>query len=252
MPEPEPEPEPEPQAAGWQRLRSALVSRPSRGQAVMAVLLALLGFAAAVQVRSTDASTEFAGARRGDLVQLLDSLGAAEQRAREQLAELQRTREELRTSSDRARAAVQEAREEAIELAILSGAAPTTGPGVTLTIEDPQDAVGAQTMLNAVQELRDAGAEAIQVNHAVRLVQSSYVAGTPGMMMIDGRTVRAPYVIQAIGSAHTLSDAVGFPGGLADEISSLGGTVTVEEEDSVEVDALHPAEQPQYSHPTGQ
>jgi uncharacterized protein YlxW (UPF0749 family) len=59
-------------------------------------------------------------------------------------------------------------------------------------------------------------------------------------------------VIEAIGSAHTLSDAVGFPGGLADEISSLGGKVTVQEDDSVEVDALHPVDQPQYSHPTGQ
>ncbi len=64
--------------------------------------------------------------------------------------------------------------------------------------------------------------------------------------------MQPPYVIQAIGSAHTLSDAVGFPGGLADEISSLGGKVTVQENESVEVDALHPAEQPQYSHPTDQ
>lgn len=246
---PEPEPEPEPQAASWQRLRSALVSRPSRGQAVMAVLLALLGFAAAVQVRSTDASTEFAGARRGDLVQLLDSLGAAEQRAREQLAELQRTREELRTSSDRARAAVQEAREEAIELAILSGAAPTTGPGVTLTIEDPQDAVGARTMLNAVQELRDAGAEAIQVNGVARVVAQTYFADSGTDLVVDGETLEPPYVIVAIGDPDTLAQAATFRGGLSDEVEALGGAVTVTPSQAVTVSAVADARSPQYSQP---
>ena len=110
----------------------------------------------------------------------------------------------------------------------------------------------ADSLLNGIEELRDAGAEALQINSRVRFVQSSWVAGPPGGIVIDGHHVQSPYVIEAIGSAHTLSDAVGFPGGLADEISSLGGQVTVQENANVEITALHPAEQPQYSHPTGQ
>ena len=122
---------------------------------------------------------------------------------------------------------------------------------MTVTIEDPQSSVTAASLLNGVEELRDAGAEAIQINHTVRFVESSWIAGPPGEIRIDGQLVHPPYVIKAIGSAHTLSDAVGFPGGLADEISSLGGQVTVQENARVQINALHRAAPPQYAHPTG-
>lgn len=238
--------------SGGQRLWAAATARPRRGQAIAAILLALLGYAAAVQIQLTREDNDFAGQRRQDLVELLDSLSGASDRAEQQMMALQETRNELQTSSSGQAAAIAAAQQRLTDLQILAGTVAAVGQGVTITIQDPQSSVTAASMLNGIEELRDAGAEALQVNHVVRLVQSSYIAGTPGMLRIDGQALRAPYVIEAIGSAHTLSEAVGFPGGLADEISSLGGTVTVEEEDLVEVGALHPVEQPQYSHPTGQ
>ena len=235
--------------SGWSRLREAVTARPGRSQVVTAVLLGVLGAGAAVQVRSTDESNEFAGARRGDLVQLLDSLSAADQRARQQLQELEAAREELRTSSDQAAVAVKEAREEADDLAILSGLAPATGPGVTLTIEDPQNAVGARTMLNAVEELRDAGAEAIEVNGVVRVVAQTWFADSERGLTIDGTDVAAPYVVVAIGDPQTLSQAVAFRGGLSDEVESLGGRVEVSASDAVTVSAVADVGPSQYSQP---
>ena len=46
---------------GRRRLLSALHTRWSRGQAVVGVLLAVLGFAAVVQVRANDAEQVFVG-----------------------------------------------------------------------------------------------------------------------------------------------------------------------------------------------
>lgn len=238
--------------SGGRRLWSAVTARPRRGQAIAAILLALLGYAAAVQIQLTRDSDDFAGQRRQDLVELLDSLSGASDRAEQQISALRDTRTELQSSSSARAVAIADAQQRLDDLKILAGTIAAVGPGVTITIEDPQSSVTPASLLNGIEELRDAGAEAIQINEVVRLVQSSWIAGGPGMLMIDGHAVRAPYVIKAIGSAHTLSDAVGFPGGLADEISSLGGTVSVEEDDVVAVDALHPAEQPQYSHPTDQ
>ena len=100
-----------------------------------------------------------------------------------------------------------------------------------MTIADPQASVTASSLLNGVEELRDAGAEAIQIGGTVRVVQSSWFGGPPGALTVDGTPIQPPYVIRAIGSAHTLSDAVGFPGGLTDEINALGGNVTVQEND---------------------
>ncbi len=240
-----------PAADGWRRLRQGLTARPGRRQVALAALLALVGFAVVVQVRSYNTSTEFAGARRGDLVQLLDSLGAADQRARAQLRELERTRQALRTSSDQARAAARAARQQAIDLAILSGRAPATGPGVAVTIEDPQGAVGARTLLNAVEELRDAGAEAIQVNGVARVVASTYFADTEQGIEIDGATVEPPYQLVAIGDSDTLRAAVRFRGGLSDEVEALGGSVGTTTSEAVTVSAVAVPADPQYSQPAG-
>jgi len=236
---------------GPQRLWSAVRGRPRRGQLIVGVLLAFLGYSAAVQIQLTHSSNDFAGQRRQDLVELLDSLSGASDRAQMQISELQSSRDALQSSSSGRAAAIADARQRLADLQVLAGTVGAVGPGVTITIRDPQTAVTAASLLNGIEELRDAGAEAMQVNHTARLVQSSWIGGGPGAITIDGQVIHPPYVIQAIGASHTLSDSVGFPGGLSDEISSLGGSVTVREEESVEVDALHPVEQPQYAQPTG-
>ncbi len=237
---------------GVRRLLSALTSRPSRGQLIAAALLALLGYAAAVQIQLTHSTNAFVGQRREDLIELLDSLSGASDRAQQQISDLQSTRDQLESSSSSRAAAIADAQRRLDDLKILAGTVGATGPGVTVTVDDPEASVTAASMLNGIEELRDAGAEAIQINDSVRVVGSSYITGSPGALAVDGKPVHAPYVIRAIGSAHTLSEAVGFPGGLADEISSLGGKVTVQEQDTVDITALHTADQPQYSHPTGQ
>ncbi|MBA2456423.1 MAG: DUF881 domain-containing protein [Nocardioidaceae bacterium] len=230
-------------------LRSALTSRPAWGQALVAVLLGALGFAAALQVRVNDAEGVYPGARRGDLIELLDSLDAANARAEKQINELETTKRELQTSTTASQTALLEARREASTLAILAGTVPARGPGVVIRINDPEAAVSAVTMLNAIEELRDAGAEAIEINNSARVVAQTYFAVSDGTLTIDGAEVRPPYVIDAVGSAATLSVAVGFPGGLQDEVQALGGSVTVEQTDALDVTALAEERTPEYAQP---
>ena len=78
--------------------------------------------------------------------------------------------------------------------------------------------------LNSIEELRDAGAEAMQISGTVRLVSPGSFGGSPGALTVDGTPIQAPYVIRAIGSAHTLSDALGFPGGLTDSSTRSAAT----------------------------
>ena len=238
---------PPPRRGSWSSL---FLGRPGRAQLVVAVLLASLGFAAVVQVRLTRSDDDFTGARRSDLVQLLDSLSGAADRAQQQIDELQQVRRDLLDTSARRQAALEEGRERLGALQVLAGTVPAVGPGVTVTIEDPASAVGAPALLNGINEMRDAGAEAIEINDSVRVVASTSVADTGNGVMADGTALRAPYVLDAIGASHTLAEAVRFPGGLTDEVEQVGGTVTVSEADSVEVDALHTPVAPEYSQPT--
>ncbi len=236
--------------SGRQRLLAALTARPSRGQVVVAVLLCVLGVAAATQIRLTRSDNDFSGQRREDLVDLLDSLSSANDRARTQLDQLEQTRSDLQSSSQRRSAAVEEGQNRLAVLGILAGTLPATGPGVILTIDDPDGSVDAATLLDGIQELRDAGAEAIEINDSVRVVASTSFTDGDGEVVIDGESVRPPYVIDAIGGAHTLSEAVIFRGGLRDTVQQDGGAVDIREADVVEVASLHTIQQPEYAQPT--
>src|SRR5262245_33382052 len=63
-----------------ERLRSALF-RPSRGQVIVGVLLAVLGFAAITQVRTNTTDNTYAGYREQDLVDVLSGLSDTSERA---------------------------------------------------------------------------------------------------------------------------------------------------------------------------
>src|SRR3954452_2402915 len=80
--------------AGRQRLRQALM-RPSRGQMVVGVLLAVLGFAAITQVRTNNTDNSFAGYREQDLVDVLSGLAVTSQKAQTQINQLEVTRRQL-------------------------------------------------------------------------------------------------------------------------------------------------------------
>jgi len=236
------------------RVWAALWGRPTRAQVVVGVLLALLGFAAAVQVRAVRSDDELTGARRDDLVQLLQTLSAAQDRVSRQLAELEDTRDELQLSTNQRQVALEQAQRRLDALLLLSGEVGATGTGVVITIQDPDGSVGAVTLLNAVQELRDAGAEAIEINNVARVVAETWFgsgsAATGSALVVDDRTVRAPYVVEAIGASDTLAKAVEFPGGLADEVEALGGSVTVTPLDTVQVQSLAPEPDADFADPT--
>lgn len=242
---------PEPAVSSRRRLLAGLTGRPGRGQVIGAVLVALLGFAATVQIRLTHSSDAFAGQRRQDLVVLLDSLSTATDRVQQQINQLQDTKTQLESASHRRAAAIADEQQRLATLGILAGTIGAEGPGVTVTINDPSHAVTAATILNGIEELRDAGAEAIEIDDKARVVASTAITQSGQAIKVDGVVVPPPYVIDAIGSSHTLSQAVVFPGGLSDEVTSLGGQVAVQERSLVKITALHSVKPPQYAHSTG-
>jgi uncharacterized protein YlxW (UPF0749 family) len=108
--------------------------------------------------------------------------------------------------------AVRDARETLADLQVLAGVVPVEGPGIVITIEDPEAEVEWDAMLDLVQELRDAGAEAIAIGE-VRVVASTWFGPADGGLAIGGEPARAPYEISAIGPAEELAEAMSLPGG---------------------------------------
>lgn len=215
---------------------------------VVAGLCALLGVGLAVQVQRTASGDALATARPDDLVQLLDGLQRREADLTSEIAVLQDTLARLRSSGASSAEALAEAERQAAVLGILTGAAPATGPGVRIVIEDPQARVPPEVLLDALQELRNAGAEAFQVG-SVRLGVDSAFTGSAGAITTDGVSLSPPYVFSAIGDPPTLSAALAIPGGVLDTVRRAGGTMSVEQLDRVDIEAVRPPRTPQYARP---
>jgi uncharacterized protein YlxW (UPF0749 family) len=235
--------------SGRERLARALLARPSWGQVLIAILVGVVGFAATTQVRLNSHDNEFVGSRGQDLVVMMDSLIQSNARARAQIQDLERVRSQLSTSRSQRILALGRARRRLDTLGILAGTVAAVGPGVTVTISGPAGAVTASILLDAIEELRDAGAEAMQIDHRARVVASTALTESAGVVYVDGTAVPPPYVIDVIGSPQTLRQAVTFRGGLTDQVHGVGGQVTVVPSPKVRVTSLHKIVKPQYSRP---
>jgi uncharacterized protein YlxW (UPF0749 family) len=232
----------------------------SRSQAVfgvLAVLLCLLlGVAIATQVRQTDSGDSLDSARPADLLVLLDSLQQREAALNTEVADLQRTLTQLEASGTSDQAAIENARARLAALSILIGTVAATGPGVTLTIADPAQGVAAEAMLDVINELRAAGAEAMEIRGqqggeqaSVRIGVDTWVAGNPGALIVDSTTLGPVYSVLAIGDPPTLAAAMNIPGGAMDSIERVGGTMVIEQSDRVDVTALRQPKPRQYAQP---
>ncbi|MFF9344086.1 MULTISPECIES: DUF881 domain-containing protein [unclassified Streptomyces] len=237
---------------GRRRLADALwPPRVTRAQLIVALLLACLGFGLAIQVSSTSEGSALRGARQEDLVRILDELDDRTQRLEDEKTRLEKQRSELESSSDQAEEARRQTAEKERQLGILAGTVAAEGPGITLTVTDPVGAVESDMLLDAIQELRAAGAEAIQVD-GVRVVANSYFTGGGDDMRIDGTQVTAPYVFKVIGKPEDLEPALNIPGGVVQTLEKEQATATVERSAKIVVDALRPVKRPDYARSSSQ
>ena len=248
MPDPSPGPDrPDEPESGRRRLWRALVA-PSRAQVAVAVLLALVGFAAVTQVRTNEVDDTYAGLRQQDLIDVLNGLADTTQRAQAEIARLEETRDELQSSTNARQAALEQARTDADTLSILAGVVPVTGPGLRITIKEVGGAVGIGPFIDMVQALRTAGAEAMQVNGEVRVVASTAFEDATGGIMVGGRLVSAPYVVDVIGEPTALGQALGFPDGPEDQFERDGvAELTFEELEALQIEAVRELTEAQYA-----
>jgi uncharacterized protein YlxW (UPF0749 family) len=227
-----------------------------RGRAVFGalalILCLLLGAAIATQVHQTNTGDSLDTARPADLLVLLDSLRQREATLSTEVAELQSSLNALHASGSSDQAAIQNAQARLAALSILIGTVGATGPGVTVRIEDPGPGVAPQALLDVLDELRAAGAEAIQISdghQAVRTGVDTWIVGAPGALIVDGKTLMPPYSVVAIGDPPTLAAAMNIPGGAVDSVKRVGGTMSVQQGDKVDITALRQPKPRQYAQP---
>lgn len=142
---------------------------------------------------------------------------------------------------------------------VIAGLKEVEGPGVVVKMND-----GAQTplpgepeslywlhdsdILLVINELKDAGAEAISIN-GERVTSMSEIRCVGSVLSINNVRIGAPFIINAIGDPKTLESALLFKGGVVAEIAAYC-EVDVKTSDLITVPAYKGAIVFKYAVPT--
>lgn len=240
-------PTPEGRPSAWRILAGELRPRLSSSGILVGLLCALLGFAVVVQMRQTR-DESLSSLRQSDLVRLLDEVTLRSSELEERADELRASRNELLTGSKDNQAALEVAQQRAITQGILSGRLPAQGPGVTIVIHEREGPVKPSTLVTILEELRNAGAEAIEVN-GIRVIASSYFVDSAEGVVLDGNTLTSPYRWKAIGNPETLAPALEIPGGAMSRVRTAGGSGEIKSYGELAIEAVRQPSSSRYATP---
>lgn len=197
-------------------------SRPG-GSLLILLVTALVGFLAVSQLRSSQRfSQRLQAESEEDLTRILASLTTQADALRDEATSLRLQLVSLEAASKNDAQATASARDQLQALQVLSGTVAVTGPGIALDITDPAGSVAYDTMIDVVEELRDAGAEAIAAN-GHRVGPASAFAQQGSEVLLDGAALSPPFRVSAIGQPDTLEGGLKIPGGALDSLVALKG-----------------------------
>lgn len=227
-----------PETTSPRALLARLAYQPSRPHLMIGALFLLLGLLVTVVVitpRGDEA--EWRSARTEDLVQVLDDLGSRQARLEQDSARLAEVQRDLESGSTAQ--ALADARRQLEALRVMSGSTPVSGPGVRITLDDADGLLESAVLIDAVQELRDAGAEAIEVS-GVRVSVDTWFADTEEGLVVNGTPVGSPIEILAIGDPDTMTAAMSIPGGLAESVRTRGAEFGITSDDNLTISVTVP------------
>jgi uncharacterized protein YlxW (UPF0749 family) len=206
---------------------------------LIVMLAAALGFLLVAQLGSTERfSRRLQAENEGDLARILSNLTTSDANLRDQIGTLKLQLQLLQTSNQQDAAAQAAAAEQLTSLQVLAGTVPVTGPGIVVTTEDPNSSLHYDLMIDLIEELRDAGAEAIAVNNR-RIGAASAFDEHNGQILLDGVPLTRPYKISAIGQPATLDGGLAIPGGALDTLRTQPAvTVQVDRQAKIDLPAL--------------
>lgn len=174
-------------------------------------------------------------ARQEDLVRILDELTTREDDLAREVRRLESLATELQRGNEEA--VIQDLEERERALRVLSGTVGVAGPGLEITIADPGINVSATVFFDLINELRDAGAEAISVNDA-RVVANTGISEITGGLQIGDRAVLPPYQVKVIGNPLTINTALKIPGGIFDVLKAAGAITNSRDLEEVEITSV--------------
>ena len=162
--------------------------------------------------------------------------------------ELEKAEEKLeqeRESSTKNDGELQSKEEEITEGNKITGLTEVTGAGVIVTLTDSKKDISSSLnpsdlivhdldVLSVINELKNAGAEAISINDE-RITNSTSITCDGNVVLVNGNKISSPFVIKAIGSQEALLGAIKRPGGFLEELEQYGLVSSVKKQSKITI-----------------
>jgi uncharacterized protein YlxW (UPF0749 family) len=186
--------------------------RTNRGAIWAAIIALFLGFAAVTQVRSQEVYSRSLNLETpSSLTTLIANLSETNNELRNEIFDLRRDVSEARDSVANGKGTLTEAQRQLARLRVFSAQSAVTGPGISIKIAGAFD---ERALSDLVNELRNAGSEAISVNEMRVGPKSYFTAAADHAIAVDARALRGPWIVRAIGSPDVVYVAMTRTGGI--------------------------------------
>jgi uncharacterized protein YlxW (UPF0749 family) len=206
----------------------------------------LVGLLLIGQLRSQARPTEVSSLSAQELSQLIETLSTRNAELRTALSDQRDTLREYQAAGPVGQSALQVSREELARITAFGGLAPVTGEGITLEVEGDLDSIALNDLLN---ELRNAGAEALAVDQ-VRITHRSVAVQGPTSLLVDDLPVGRRFTVRAIGSPEGLLATIERPGGIIAQLEQfIDASIVATQSDDVELPATLADLTPQVAQP---
>lgn len=200
------------------------------GQASLFAVAVLIGVLGVGQLNSQARPAEISSLSAQDLSTLIETLTTRNRELRAGLADIREQLREYQVSGPQSQSALQVSREDLRRITAFGGLAAVGGQGIVMDVDGDLDAIALNDLVN---ELRNAGAEAIAVD-GVRITARSVAIQGPSSLQVDGVDVGRQFTLRAIGSPDGLLGAMQRPGGIISQLKLfISATIQIRQAASV-------------------
>lgn len=117
---------------------------------------------------------------------------------------------------------------------ILMGITDVKGEGIIINILDGNDLIHQEDLIIMVDELKNAGSQAISIN-GIRITNSTYIYCDGTVILIDNEKIGNPFTIKAIGNSETIYGALNRNKGYISTLRNDGIEINLEKSDNIEI-----------------
>jgi len=220
-------------------------------QVTLGVALLGLGFLVAAQLASEGPRVRYTTQERSPLVETASDLQADQEALKAAILDLRTRIQAAEQAGQGSAALVKDLNDQLQSARIAAGLIPLTGSGIVLQIEDSQEPadpegnmqdllVGARDLRTIVEELWQAGAEAVAVN-GERMTPTTAVIDIGPSILVNSAYLSGPYQVTAIGpdDLYTrLGASPGFVDFIRARAEAWGLRVSIAEPESVDMPAF--------------